>query len=24
MLEIFLTPKILGPSKIGGLRLKPF
>jgi len=24
MLEIVLTPKILGPSEIGGPRLKPF
>jgi len=24
MLEIVLTPEILGPPKIGGRRLKPF
>jgi len=24
LLEIVLTPKILGPPKIGGARLKPF
>jgi len=24
MLEIVLTPKILGPLEIGGRRLKPF
>ena len=24
MLEIVLTPKILGPAEIGGPRLKPF
>jgi len=24
MLEIFLTPKILGPPEIGGISLEPF